>query len=127
MSQELKEKNAATYIELSKDMNDKYTKYIKMFEKYRFLQKLNEIPIGVNDKVNDLKIDYDESREKFEKFANATPPESMDVDAIGAISYDGGSIHHSRRYRRRRITKKKSRKMRRTRRKHCRRHSSGRR
>lgn len=86
MSQELKQQNAATYNKLLKDMNDKY---ITMFEGY-----------GFNDDVNDLKIDYDESRKKFEKFIKITPPNLMDMDAIGATSYEGGSRHRSRRHRR---------------------------
>ena len=122
MSEDLKGQYAATFIKLQKDMNEKYTKYTKMFEKYILLKKLNQITIEIEEEVTDLKIDYDESREKFLKFIAATKPEFMDMDAI---YYDGGSIHHSRRHRRR-ITKRKSRKMRRTRRKH-RRRSSGRR
>lgn len=120
---ELKEQNTNTYIKLLKDMNEKYTKYTKMLEDNILLKKLNQITIENEEEVTDLKIDYDESRENFDKFIAATKPEFMNMDAI---SYDGGSIHHSRRHRRRRITKKKSRKMRRTRRKH-RHNSSGRR
>ena len=117
MSEDLKGQNAATFIKLQKDMNDKHDK----MRDYKNDESNDMTSTKCSQELAVLINDFSNSHDIFTKFLRETPPH-----LIGEITTPTGGSRHRSRHRRHRITKRKSRKMRRTRRKH-RRRSSGRR